>query len=60
MYMIFARRGIGQLAVNAIERRDFPLVQATVLLAAVAYLIVNIIVDISYAWLDPRVKYGGD
>ena len=30
------------------------------LLAAVAYLIVNIIVDISYAWLDPRVKYGGD
>lgn len=57
---VFARRGIGQLAVNAIVRRDFPLVQGTVLLAAVGYLMVNILVDISYAWLDPRVKYGED
>jgi peptide/nickel transport system permease protein len=55
---VFARQGIGQLAVNAIKRRDFPLVQGTVLMAAVGYLLVNIIVDISYAWLDPRVKFG--
>lgn len=57
---VFARQGIGQLAVNAIKRRDFPLVQGTVLMAAFGYLLVNIIVDISYAWLDPRVKFGKD
>jgi ABC-type dipeptide/oligopeptide/nickel transport system permease component len=55
---VFARRGIGQLAVTAIIRRDFPLVQGTVLLAAVGYLLINVLVDISYAWLDPRIKYG--
>lgn len=55
---VFARRGIGQLAVTAIIRRDFPLVQGTVLLAAVGYLLINVLVDVSYAWLDPRIKYG--
>jgi peptide/nickel transport system permease protein len=55
---VFARQGIGQLAVNAIKRRDFPLVQGTVLVAACGYLLVNLLVDISYAWLDPRIKYG--
>jgi ABC-type dipeptide/oligopeptide/nickel transport system permease component len=55
---VFARQGIGQLAVNAIKRRDFPLVQGTVLIAACGYLLVNLLVDISYAWLDPRIKYG--
>ena len=55
---VFARQGIGQLAVNAIKRRDFPLVQGTVLVAACGYLLVNLLVDVSYAWLDPRIKYG--
>jgi peptide/nickel transport system permease protein len=55
---VFARQGIGQLAVNAIKRRDFPLVQGTVLVAACGYLMVNLLVDISYAWLDPRIRYG--
>lgn len=54
---VFARQGIGQLAVNAVIDRDFPMVQGTILLSATAYLVVNILVDISYAWLDPRVKF---
>lgn len=55
---VFARRGLGRLAVEAILRRDFPMVQGTILVAAVGYVLVNLIVDLSYAWLDPRIKYG--
>lgn len=55
---VFARRGLGRLAVEAILRRDFPVVQGTILVAAVGYVLVNLIVDLSYAWLDPRIKYG--
>ncbi|MBA3517569.1 MAG: ABC transporter permease [Rhizobiales bacterium] len=55
---VFARQGLGRLAVEAILRRDYPLVQGTILVAAVGYVLVNLIVDLSYAWLDPRIKYG--
>lgn len=54
---VFARRGIGRLAVDAVLSRDFPMVQGTILVAAVGYVIVNLLVDLSYAWLDPRIKY---
>ncbi len=55
---VFARQGIGAMAVNAIQKKDFPLVQGTVLVAAFAYVLANILVDISYAFIDPRIKYG--
>ncbi|MCA9858707.1 MAG: ABC transporter permease [Thermomicrobiales bacterium] len=55
--MIFARPGIGRLIVEAILSRDFPLVQGAVLLTAVVYLIVNLITDISYGIVDPRVRH---
>jgi peptide/nickel transport system permease protein len=55
---IFSRPGLGRLAVEAILSRDFPLVQGTVLFAAVAYVLVNLVVDVSYAAVDPRVRYG--
>jgi len=55
---VFARRGIGSLAVNAILQRDLPLAQGTVLFVALAYVVVNLVVDILYAYLDPRVRYG--
>lgn len=55
---VFARQGIGSMAVNAILRKDFPLVQGTVLVAATSYVFANILVDISYAWIDPRIKHG--
>jgi ABC-type dipeptide/oligopeptide/nickel transport system permease component len=54
---IFSRPGIGRLAVDGILNRDFPLVQGTVLVAAVVYVLVNLLVDVSYAVLDPRIRY---
>jgi peptide/nickel transport system permease protein len=55
---IFSRPGLGRLAVDAILSRDFPLVQGAVLFTAVAYVLVNLVVDISYAAVDPRIRYG--
>jgi peptide/nickel transport system permease protein len=54
---VFARRGLGRLAAEAVLRRDFPMVQGTILVAAIGYVVINLLVDISYAWLDPRIKY---
>jgi ABC-type dipeptide/oligopeptide/nickel transport system permease component len=54
---VFGRQGIGSLTVTAIQRSDLPLVQATVMLAAFAFVMVNLIVDISYSLLDPRIRY---
>lgn len=55
---VFARPGIGQLTVDAILNRDFPTVQGAVLFFAVIYLVVNLVVDILYGYLDPRIRYG--
>jgi peptide/nickel transport system permease protein len=54
---IFSRPGLGRLAVEGILGRDFPLVQGTVLFAASTYVLVNLAVDISYAVIDPRIRY---
>jgi ABC-type dipeptide/oligopeptide/nickel transport system permease component len=54
---VFARPGIGRLAVDGILAKDFQLVQGTVLFSAVIYVLVNLLVDISYAWFDPRIHY---
>jgi peptide/nickel transport system permease protein len=54
---VFDIPGIGRLNYDAITHSDFPIVQGTVLLAAVFIVVANIIVDISYAYLDPRVRY---
>jgi ABC-type dipeptide/oligopeptide/nickel transport system permease component len=54
---IFSRPGIGRLAVDGILNRDFPVVQGTVLFAACVYVLVNLVVDVSYAVLDPRIRY---
>ena len=53
---IFQWTGVGQLAVEAINGRDFPVVQATVFLVAVSFVTINLVVDILYTWLDPRVR----
>lgn len=55
--MIFAIPGVGRLAVDSIFAKDFPVLQGVVLIMALAALISNLIVDILYAYLDPRVKY---
>jgi peptide/nickel transport system permease protein len=54
---IFALPGIGRLIVDSIFRRDFPLVQGAVLFVAVAFLVTNLLVDLLYAFLDPRIRY---
>jgi len=53
---VFAYPGIGRLVITSILNRDYPVVQATLLLVVLVFLITNIIVDLSYGWLDPRVK----
>lgn len=54
---VFSRPGIGRIAVSAINNRDFPVVQGTVLLAATFYVVANLVVDLSYGLVDPRVRY---
>ena len=49
--------GIGRLNYTAITDSDFPIIQGTVLLAAMFIVVANIVVDVSYAFLDPRVRY---
>ena len=54
---VFAIPGVGRLTVNAILQRDYPVIQGVILLFSAAYVIVNLLVDISYTFLDPRVRY---
>jgi ABC-type dipeptide/oligopeptide/nickel transport system permease component len=54
---VFARQGIGRLAVDAVLYKDYFLVQGIVLLAALTYVVLNLAIDVSYAWLDPRIHY---
>ncbi len=55
---IFAIPGVGRLFVSSIFGQDYLVVQAITLVIAVAILVVNLLVDISYGWLDPRIRYG--
>ena len=54
---IFCLPGLGQLALNALNQRDYPLVMAITLVTAIFVMIVNLIVDLAYSWLDPRIRY---
>lgn len=53
---MFARQGIGRLAVQSIYNRDYPLVQGVVLVTAVIYVLINTITDITYVWLNPKIR----
>lgn len=54
---VFAINGVGRLMINAISARDFPMVQGSVLLVATIFVVVNLVVDIIYAFVDPRISY---
>ncbi len=54
---VFAWPGVGRLAVQAVFERDFPVVEAVVLLAAAIFVVLNLVVDMLYAVLDPRIRY---
>lgn len=53
---VFSIPGIGRLAVDAIKARDYPIVQGAVVYIAVAYVVINLFVDLLYAWVDPRLR----
>jgi len=54
---ICAWPGVGRLAITAILQRDYPVVQGCVLLVAVVFVLINLLVDVLYGWLDPRIRY---
>ena len=56
---IFMWDGVGKLAVDAINMRDYPIIQAYVMWMAIIYVVVNLITDLSYHFLDPRIRLGG-
>jgi len=56
--MVFSRPGIGRLLLQAVQSRDFPLAQALIFLVAGVYVTVNLLVDILYGWMDPRIRLG--
>jgi ABC-type dipeptide/oligopeptide/nickel transport system permease component len=55
--VVFAWPGVGRLAVTSIFQRDYPVVQAVVLIVAGLYVILNLAVDVLYGWLDPKIRY---
>jgi peptide/nickel transport system permease protein len=54
---VFAIPGLGQLTVDAVLNRDFPVIQGVILFFSVAYVLINLLVDVSYLFLDPRIRY---
>ena len=57
---IFGLPGVGRLAIDAISNRDYPMIQGAVILVAASFVFVNLIVDIIYAFVDPRIRYSQD
>jgi peptide/nickel transport system permease protein len=54
---VFAWPGLGQLTIRAIQQRDYPVVQGCVLVIALIYVVVNLLTDVLYARLDPRIRF---
>jgi ABC-type dipeptide/oligopeptide/nickel transport system permease component len=53
---VFSRQGVGRMLVNGILGKDLPLVQGAILFVAVFYVLINLLTDILYAWVDPRIR----
>ena len=54
---VFALPGLGRLTVDAIVRRDYPVIQGVILIFSAAYVLINLAVDLSYMFFDPRIRY---
>jgi peptide/nickel transport system permease protein len=54
---VFGLPGIGNLVVSAVLRRDYPVIQGALLVIAAMYVLVNLVIDLAYLVIDPRVKY---
>ena len=53
---VFALPGVGRMVVQSILRRDYPVIQGAILMIVLLYMVINLTVDVLYAWLDPRVR----
>jgi peptide/nickel transport system permease protein len=57
---VFAYPGVGWLVLIAVSQRDYPVVQGVVLVVAAVFALSNLLVDVAYTWLDPRIRYSSD
>jgi peptide/nickel transport system permease protein len=55
---VFTYPGIGRLLIQAIDARDYPLIQGCIMFILVIYVMMNVVVDVLYAYIDPRIEYG--
>jgi peptide/nickel transport system permease protein len=55
---VFIIPGMGLLIISSIQTQDYPFVQGVVLVLAIIVLLINLLVDLTYGWLDPRIRYG--
>jgi peptide/nickel transport system permease protein len=55
---VFNIQGVGRLLINAVFSHDYPVVQGFIFFISIIVLLVNLLVDISYGWFDPRIRYG--
>jgi peptide/nickel transport system permease protein len=56
---VFAYPGLGRLLVESIQHRDLPLIQACIFVASLAYITANLVADALYAYVNPRIRFGG-
>jgi peptide/nickel transport system permease protein len=54
--VVFSWPGIGSLLIDAIQQRDYPLIQGIVLVIAVLYIVINLVTDVLLGWIDPRIE----
>ena len=54
---VFAIPGMGRLVVDAVSNRDFPVIQGVLLMVALSYVVVNLVIDLTYVYIDPRIRY---
>ena len=57
---IFGLPGFGKMTLDAVFQRDYPVIQAVVLVTATAYILINFLVDLLYSLIDPRIRVGGE
>ncbi len=57
--MVFGVQGFGRLLIRSIERQDFPIVQGSVIVISIIFVFMNLVVDLLYMSINPKVKYGG-
>jgi peptide/nickel transport system permease protein len=58
--IVFGIKGMGRVVVQAILNRDYPVAQVAIMVLAIGFVYINLIVDITYTFIDPRIKYGDE